>query len=192
MVGVIAAVLLLVSIIFSIVSGKSGDVNDALFSGTADAITFCLKTGGLICFFCGIMNVAKKAGIVRVISNLLRPVIRRIVPDSERSEETAEAVSMNVSSNILGLGNAATPFGIKATDLLLNGRDRLTRSAAAFLLLNTACVQLLPTTIAAIRQSNGAAAAFDILPATLCAQLLSCAVGLILVFLLFKKERKNV
>lgn len=192
MVGVIAAALLLISFIFSIVTGKSDGLNDALFSGTADAISFCLKTGGLICFFCGIMNIAKKAGIVSTVSKLLRPVMRRLIPDSEQNAQTAEAVSMNISSNILGLGNAATPFGIKATDLLLSGRDRLTRSAAAFLLLNTACIQLIPTTIAAIRQTNGAAAAFDILPATLCTQLVSCAVGLIFVFVLFKKERRNV
>ena len=188
MIGVIAAILLLMSIIFCIFSGNSAGVNDALFSGTADAIAFCLKTGGIICFFCGIMNIAKKAGIIQMISKILKPILIKIIPDCGQNSDTEDSVCMNVASNILGLGNAATPFGIKATDLLMGKKQYITRSTASFILLNTASVQILPTTIAAIRQSNGAISAFDILPATLIAQVTACTVGLLLIYLLYKKD----
>jgi spore maturation protein A len=97
---------------------------------------------------------------------------------------------MNISSNILGLGNAATPFGIKAANLLDKKNDiNASRSLAAFVVLNTSSIQLIPSTIIALREANGAAVPFDILPAVIIIQIAAAACGIFFTYLLFNKNK---
>ncbi len=189
MVGIIAAVLLLISIIFSIIN-HTENIYDIFFSGASDSISFCLKTGGIICLFCGIMNVAKKAGITETISKILYPVLKRLIPNIQQNPEAQDAVCMNIASNMLGLGTAATPFGIRATNHLMNGRTVPDLSVATFIILNTASIQLFPTTIAAILQANGSSEPFAILPAVLISQFTACITGILFIRLFYRNERR--
>ena len=132
----------------------------------------------------------RRSGMAAGLSHLLRPVLRRLLPQAGRDEETLAALSANVSANLLGLGNAATPAGIQAARRMAVGcggtaSDELCR----LVVLNTASVQLLPTTVAAVRAGCGAAAPFDILPAVWISSLLSVSVGLLTARLLERVVR---
>lgn len=181
------AILCLISIIFGILNGSAEALSSSVLDGAKNAVEFCFKISSTICFFCGLMKVAEKAGITAFIAKCLRPVIRIIMPLAAKDKKTEEAVSMNISSNLLGLGNAATPFGIEASRLLYNKRG-ISRSLAAFIIINTAPLQLIPSTVIALRQSNGAISPADIIPQVLLTQLASCIFGVLLVVVFFKKE----
>ena len=184
MIGVIAAIFIIAGAIYSFFTGGAEGVTSALLNGGTEAVTFLLKIGGTICFFCGVMNVAKKAGITERLAKILYPVLSKIIPSMKKSPEAGEAVCMNVSSNLLGLGNAATPFGIKAAKGLFKGIPD--RSLASFVVLNTASIQLWPSTVAAIRAAAGSSSPFDILLPVLISQAVACTTGLLLVRLMFK------
>ena len=155
-----------ISLIFGAAAGQSAAVGAAAAQGVQQAVTFCLTVGGMICLWSGVMEVMRRSGIAAGLSRLLQPVLRRLFPRASRDAQTLDALSMNVSANLLGLGNAATPAGV---------RDEL----CLLVVLNTASIQLLPVTIAAVREAAGAAVPFDILPAVWVTSLCSVTVGLL-------------
>ena len=153
-----------IALIFGAATGQSAAVGAAAAQGVQQAVTFCLTVGGIICLWSGVMEVMRRSGIAAGLSRLLQPVLRRLFPRASRDAQTLDALSMNVSANLLGLGNAATPAG-----------DEL----CLLVVLNTASIQLLPVTIAAVREAAGAAVPFDILPAVWVTSLCSVTVGLL-------------
>lgn len=171
----------LISLVFSIFAGTSAAVGSAALEGAAAAVDFTLSVGGMICLWCAVMELMRQCGIADALANALRPLLKKIFPKSAEREEIIRPLSANVSANLLGLGNAATPMGIKAAQ----GMARLGKSGIAsdelcrLVVLNTASLQLLPTTVAAIRASEGAAAPFDILPAVWISSALSVMAGLL-------------
>ena len=117
------------------------------------AVTFCLTVGGMICLWSGVMEVMRRSGIAAGLSRLLQPVLRRLFPRASRDAQTLDALSMNVSANLLGLGNAATPAGVRAAQAMareLRG-SKASDELCLLVVLNTASIQLLPVTIAAVR-----------------------------------------
>jgi spore maturation protein A len=138
------------------------------------------------------MEVLKRSGLLKSLTGLLRPVLGRLFPRASRDAETMGVLSANVAANLLGLGNAATPMGIKAA----SGMARLSRDGRAsdelclLVVVNTASIQLLPTTVAAVRAANGAAAPFDILPAVWITSAVSVAVGILAAKLLSALYRR--
>lgn len=185
MIGIISAVFIVAGTLYSFFTGGAEAVSSAVLSGGSDAVSFLLKTGGAICFFCGIMKIAEKAGLTSKIAKILRPLLSKIIPSMRSSPGAEEAVCMNVSSNLLGLGNAATPFGIKASKSLFKGIPD--RSLASFVVLNTSSVQLIPSTVASIRAAAGSNSPFDILLPVLISQSVACAAGLIFVRIMFRE-----
>ena len=190
MLGIIMVLLCLAAVLFGAFTGNIASVSDGVLEGAKNAVEFCFKLCGSICFFCGLVKVAEKAGITAFISRLLKPFIRFAMPDALKDEKTNQAVCMNISSNMLGLGNAATPFGVKGSRLLYE-KSGMGRSLAAFILINTASVQLIPSTVIAIRQAHAAAVPADIIPPILITQVISCTFGIFLTMLFFKKEAKR-
>lgn len=172
---------LVISVIYSLVSGQTSELSAASLEGAGAAVEFVLGMAGLLCLWSGVMEVMRRAGIMDALSRALAPVLKRLFPRASRDGETLNALSANVSANLLGLGNAATPMGIKAA----RGMAKQVRGGVAsrelclLVVINTASVQLLPTTVAAIRAANGAAAPFDILPAVWISSAASVAVGII-------------
>ena len=166
----------ILSSLFSLFSGTSMETGSSLFSGAERAFEFCLSAGGGICLWSAVMEVMERCGIAAALSNALRPLLGRLFPRAAGDGATMAALSQNVSANLLGLGNAATPAGVRAAKGLagLGAEDEL----CLLVVLNTASIQLIPSTIAAVRASQGAVSAFDITPAVWISSLISVCVGL--------------
>ena len=172
--------LLLLSLVSGSITGQLSAVSAAAMAGAQAAVELCLSMAGAICLWSGVMTLMDRCGLSQKLARLLRPVLRRLLPNASRDSETLAAVSANVSANLLGLGNAATPLGIRAATRMARGcggtaSDELCR----LVVLNTASIQLLPTTVAAVRSAHGCAAPFDILPAVWLSSALSVAAGLL-------------
>ena len=172
--------LLMLSLVFGCITGQISAVSSAAMTGAQAAVELCLSMAGAICLWSGVMTLMDRCGLSQKLARLLRPVLRRLLPNASRDSETLAAVSANVSANLLGLGNAATPLGIRAAMRMAEGcggvaSDELCR----LVVLNTASIQLLPTTVAAVRSAHGCASPFDILPAVWLSSALSVAAGLL-------------
>lgn len=187
MIGWICFLLIVSGTICGIITGNMSAVSEAILSTPADTVSLILKIGGSICFFSGLMRVAEASGLVDRFSSFLSRPVRFLIPKTGEDPQLRSAVTMNLASNFFGLGNAATPYGIKAAGMMSHGK--VSRSLAAFLLLNTCSVQLIPTTICALRQANGAENAMDILPVVWAVQILSCTFGILLTRIAFKETK---
>ena len=129
----------------------------------------------------GVLEIMRRSGLMDSLSKLLKPLLRRLFPKASREPETLSALSANVSANLLGLGNAATPMGIRAArGMAKHAKNGVASSELCLLVvINTASIQLLPTTVAAVRAANGSAAPFDILPAVWISSIASVTVGVL-------------
>ena len=171
-------------VVFSLICGASSgqmpEVAAAALEGAASAAELCISMAGAMCLWMGLMELLERCSLAGKLSRLLRPVLRRLLPHASRDEETLCALSANMSANLLGLGNAATPAGIRAARRMAascggTASNELCRLVA----LNTASIQLLPTTVASVRAACGSSAPFDILPAVWVSSLLSVSAGLL-------------
>ena len=179
------------SLLFGLVSGTAGALGSAALEGATAAIQLGISMAGILCLWTGVMEILNQCGLSARLAALFRPLLRRMMPRSCADEETLSAVAANLSANLLGLGNAATPLGIRAARRMARGCDGVAcDELCAFVVLNTASLQLLPTTVAGVRASFGAENPFDILPAVWCASLLSVAAGLLSARLLAKVWRR--
>lgn len=171
----------LVSVVVGSIHGELSAVCTAMTEGASDAVSLSIALAGPICLWCALQEIMETTGISSRIAGLLSPVLRLIYPRSTRDPECARAISQNLSANLLGLGNAATPMGIRAVTRMrtLSGTDRATDEMCRLIVMNTASVQLIPTTVAAARGSLGAARPYCILPAVWLSSLCSVSAGLL-------------
>jgi len=159
------------AVFFAIWFGRLPEVCTALVSGAGDGVQFILKIGGLLCFWSGIMEVMQESGLSALLAKGMTPFFRFLFPIGAGDKETMEAISTNITANILGLGNAATPPGMVAAERLARqsagtGKEPIaSHELCLFVLINAASVQLIPTTVCSIRAALGARDPFDILPA---------------------------
>ena len=169
------------SLVFGALNGKLTALTPAALNGARDAVTLCLSLCGMICLWSGVMELMKRSGLSEKLSRLLRPILIWLYPTAAKDTETMDALSSNVSANLLGLGNAATPAGIKAAVGFkrLSGKDTASDELCLLVVMNSASITLLPTTVASLRASFGAAAPFDILPAVWLASLVSVSCGIL-------------
>ena len=174
--GIFWTLMVTVSLVYGAVSGRLSAVTAAALDGAAAAVELVLVMAGALCLWSGVLELMRRSGMAAGLSRLLRPVLRRLLPQAGRDEETLAALSANVSANLLGLGNAATPLGIRAAvGCGGTASDELCR----LVVLNTASVQLLPSTVAALRGGLGSAAPLDILPAVWLSSAVSVTAGLL-------------
>ena len=167
------------AVIYGLLNGTIGAVGSAAMEGAAAAVDLCLSMAGIMCLWSGVMSIMKASGLMDGLSRLFRPVLNRLLPNACRDPETLAALSGNVSANLLGLGNAATPLGIRAARRMARGcSGQASNELCTLVVLNTASIQLLPTTVAGVRAALGAENAFDIVPAVWLASVLSVAAGL--------------
>ena len=172
--------LFFLSLLFGCATGQLSAVSAAALTGAQSAVELCLSMAGAICLWSGVMTLMDRCGLSEKLAALLRPLLRRILPNASRDSETLAALSANVSANLLGLGNAATPLGIRAATRMAQGCNGVASDELCRLVvLNTASIQLLPTTVAAVRSAHGCAAPFDILPAVWLSSVLSVSAGLL-------------
>ena len=167
------------SVLCGTVNGRMAEVSAAALEGAGAAVELCLGMLGSVCLWMGVMELMERCGLAGGLARLLRPVLRRLLPKASADTETLAAVSANVSANLLGLGNAATPLGIRAARRMARSGGVADDELCRLVVLNTASIQLLPTTVAGIRAACGSAAPLDILPAVWLSSALSVTVGLL-------------
>lgn len=181
-------ILVFFSVIYGIISGNIDAVGKAALDGAGAAVTLCLGICGVTCLWTGVMEIMRRCGLSNGLKTLFLPFLSLIFPATKKNKDAMEALSANVSANLLGLGNAATPLGIRAaSEMAKLSRDGVaTDDLCMLVIINTASIQLVPATVAAVRAAAGAAKPFDILPAVWIASVSSVIVG-ILMAKLFKR-----
>ena len=185
--------MVVLSLVFGLLSGNLDAVADAALNGAESAVDLSLSMAGILCLWSGVMEVMKVCGLSDGLARMFRPLLRRLLPDACRDSETLAAVSANMSANLLGLGNAATPLGIRAARRMARGCGGVASNELCLLVvLNTASIQLLPTTVASLRAAAGCQTPFDILPAVWLASILSVTAGLLAARLFSLRERKRL
>ena len=154
-----------VSFLFAAITGTLPALSEGILSSAGDAVQLLITISGMLCMWSGFMRIAKDCGLIEQLSRFFAPILRRLYPDVDPDSDAFRYISMNISANLLGLGNAATPLGISAMRELKkhSPSDTATDSMVTFVLMNTASIQLIPTTVAALRKSYGAQSPFDIL-----------------------------
>ena len=167
------------SIICGAATGRMSSVASGALDGAAAAVEVCISMGGAICLWMGLMELMERCGLATKLATLLRPVLRRLFPHAAQEEDTLSALSANMSANLLGLGNAATPMGIRAARRMAAGSHTAGNELCRLVVLNTASIQLLPTTVASVRAACGSAVPFDILGAVWVTSALSVTAGLL-------------
>lgn len=186
MLGILIVILTILSIVFGIKNGTLGEVSEASINSCTKAVELTVYLAGSMALWGGIMRVAEKSGITAFIERLIMPAAKRIFRGLDGNPKAAKAVCMNITANLLGLGNASTPLGIEAAKALSSPSDRNSkRNIAMLVVLNTTSIQLIPATVGAMRMSHGAASPFDITLPVLIVSILSAAAGCITVYALY-------
>jgi spore maturation protein A len=195
MVNYIWVFMTIVGIIFALVNGTMEEVNKAIFDGAKEAVTLCIGLISVLVFWLGMMRIAEESGLLERLSKLFRPLVKRIFPEVPVSHPAMGYILSNMISNMFGLGNAATPLGIKAMEELkkLNGgKNSASRSMVTFLAINTASITIIPTTVIAIRMNYHSASPTEIVVPTIIATIIS-AIGAILIdrYFYYRRSRKG-
>ena len=179
------------SFISAIVTKNTGELSSATISSGTDAIGLVIKLAGIICLWNGLIRLAEKSGLTKSLCRLLSPVLKIIFPEL-KDKKSKELISMNMTANLLGLDNAATPLGLEAMKSLQERneeKDRANNTMIKFVVLNTACLHIVPTTVALLRQQYGSSAPTEILLPALITSVCSLTLGLVMTVILKKVFR---
>lgn len=189
--GAIWLGMILLSVGAAFLSGSTGALTSAALEGAGAAVSLCISLAGALCLWSGLSKVMERAGLTEKLGRVMRPLFCRLFPQAGRDETALGFLTANVSANLLGLGSAATPMGVAAVKRMqkLSGGTEATDEMCRLIVMNTASIQLLPTTVAAVRAANGAASPFDILPAVWLTSICSVSVGLLAAFVLGRARR---
>ncbi len=155
-----------VSLLYSFVNGTYAETIQAAIGSCSDTLNLLMVMLGILCFFNGLMKIAEQCGITNIIAKLLSPVLSRLFGDVPPNSEALGAMTMNITANLLGLGNAATPLGITAMEKLQAYQQvpgRATHAMCLFVVMNTASIQLIPSTILSLRMNYGSQNPYGIL-----------------------------
>lgn len=190
MIGIIAAALCAVSIFSAVSLSHTQQLSKAAVDSCSDAVQLAIYLAGTMALWGGLMRVAEKAGITRVFERLLSPVTKRLFKGC--SEKTLKNICMNITANMLGIANAATPLGIAAVKDMAQSRSKYAlRNIAMLTVLNTASIQFIPTTVGSLRAKYGAANPFDVTLPIIAVSLISAVCGCIAVYAFSLKGRNN-
>lgn len=160
----VSGILIVVSFIFSILTGNTAELSRAAVEGCGSAVTLTLSLVGMMCLWCGIMRVAKESGLLGAISNFMSPLLKIVFPGAAKNNKGISEISAAITANVLGIGNAATPLAVSAMKSLSDGSDTANDDMVTFTVLGTAFPSIIPTTVIALRQSCGSRSPTDILP----------------------------
>lgn len=181
MLNYIWAVLILISVLCAFFTGRVPQLSAAVMNGASNAVDLTITMMGMMCAWTGLMKIADAGGITRILSNLLHPLTKHLFPDCEKGGPALKAICMNITANLLGLGNAATPLGIAAMKELKkrNPTQTADNSMAMFVVINTASLQIIPTYMGTLRAKYGSPNPFDIVPAVWFTSVCALAAGII-------------
>ena len=193
MLSYIFVFMVVVSIICAVFTGKTDELSQSMIDGSSEAVELLIMMSGMLCLWSGVMEVAKECRLTEKLSKVFSPVLRLIFPEVNKNSKAFELISMNVSANLLGLGNAATPLGLQAMKEL-KGESKsevATDAMINFVVMNTASIQLLPTTIAAMRGALGSKAPFDIIFCVWISSVVALLLGLFVSKILCRVRRNK-
>lgn len=158
MINYIWFILIFFGILVAIFTGNGAEISTTIVGSADSTVKFIIGLVGIMCFWCGVMKIAKKSGLTQKLARLMKPLLKFLFKDAGKDEKALGAIVMNLTANMMGLSNAATPFGIKAMeemDRLNPEKGRASNDMALFLVMNAACIQLVPSTIISIRAAAG-------------------------------------
>ncbi|MBW3493091.1 nucleoside recognition domain-containing protein [Bacillus sp. FDAARGOS_1420] len=193
MVNLVWAAMAVIGIVYAMINGTMEEVTKAVFEGSKDAVTICIGLISVLVFWLGLMKIAEEAGLLKKLVSLFMPIVKRLFPEIPKDHPSMGFILSNMMANFFGLGNAATPLGIKAMEQLkeLNGgKDSSSRSMVTFLALNTSAITLIPTTVISIRMTYESANPTEIVGVTFIAQVLSM-IGAIWIDRYFYRRRSR-
>ena len=190
MLNIIWPVFIIISVIYALISGNIECTSNGIFDSANSAVQLTLTFLGTICLWNGIMEIAKRTSLINILSKALKPFITFLFPELKNNKQAQDEISMNIVANLLGLGNAATPLGLKAMKTLQKDnskKDTLTNSMAMFIVINTASLQLIPTNVIAIRSSLGSSSPSGIIIQVWISTIIAAIVGITSAKFLMKK-----
>lgn len=193
MLNIIWPIFIIISYIYAIFSGNVEKINNSVFDSAKNAVELTITFFGTVCLWNGIMQIAKETTLMEKITKILQPIMKFLFPEVKKDSTANQEMSMNIVANILGLGNAATPLGLKAMKTLQkdnNKKDTLSDTMMMFIILNTASLQIIPTTVIAIRSSLGAKEPTEIIVPVWVATVSAAIAGVIAAKILIKKVKK--
>ena len=158
MINYIWFILIFLGILVAIFTGNGAEISTTIVESADSTVKFIIGLVGIMCFWCGVMKIAEKSGLTQKLARLMKPLLKFLFKDAGKDEKALGAIVMNLKANMMGLSNAATPFGIKAMeemDRLNPNKGRASNDMALFLVMNAACIQLVPSTIISIRAAAG-------------------------------------
>ena len=194
MLNIVWPIFIILSFSFAIFTGNLENLNNSIFDSTNSAISLSIDLLGNMCLWSGIMKIASKTSLIENLTKLLAPILNLLFPDLKRNKKIKKEISMNVTANILGLGNAATPLGLKAMKSMQeenSNKDTLSDSMFMFIVLNTASIQLIPTTVIAIRNSLGSQNPTSIVFPTWISTIISALVGIFVAKVVIRLTRRK-
>lgn len=192
MLNILWPIFIILSVIYAVLFGKMEELNTGIFSSLSEAVELTITFLGTICLWSGIMEIAKQTSLINKLNKILRPFINFLFPDLKNNEEAKQEISMNMIANILGLGNAATPLGIKAMKTMQREnkrKDTLTNSMIMFIVINTASIQLIPTNVIAIRTSLNSQSPTSIILPVWIATIVAGIIGIFFTKILIKRVK---
>lgn len=192
MLNILWPIFIILSFVYALISGKVNEVNTGIFESLSDAVELSITFLGTISLWNGIMEIAKQTSLINKMTKLLKPLINFLFPDLKNNEIAKQEISMNMIANILGLGNAATPLGIKAMKTMQKDnkkKDTLSNPMMMFIVINTASIQLIPTNVIAIRTSLNSQNPTSIIIPVWIATIIAAIVGIAFTKLLIKKVK---
>ncbi len=188
-------IIIIISFLFAIITGNIQVLNNSIFSSVSDVVKLSLTLVGNMCLWCGLMKIVKETKIMNYLIKILKPVLNWLYPEANENKSAMEAISINTVSNILGLGNAATPAGLKAMEELQKenkNKDELSNSMITLIVLNTTSIQLIPTTAIAIRSALGASNPSNIIIPIWISTLAGTLAGICMTKIIIKKDSKKL
>ena len=160
--------LIIISVVCALITGRIDELSKSVFSGAEDSVGLLISMLGMMCLWTGLMNIAEKSGLTSALAKLFSPILKKIFPMYDSKSREMKAICMNITANLLGLGNAATPMGIMAMKEMQKNNPNpksATNAMVMFVVINTASLQIMPTMMTILRQKHGSASPLDILPA---------------------------
>ncbi len=166
MLGKIAGIIVVISSFFAIASGNVDKLAESIISGAGDAVSLTLALVGMMCLWCGILQVLKEAGVIKMLTKIIRPMIKIFFPSANKYGEAAEDIAANIAANMLGVGNAATPLALSAMEKLQRinpNPDTASADMITLAVLNTASFSIVPSTVITLMKSGGSSNPFAII-----------------------------
>lgn len=181
--------IIVIGVLVGLFTGQGPTISNGIMSSAEGTTKFIISLVGMMCFWCGVMKIAEKSGLTAKLAKLLKPILKLLFKDAGKSDEALGAIVMNLTANMFGLANAATPFGLKAMeelDKINDKKGRASNDMVLFLVMNAACIQFVPSTVIAIRAAAGSTTPASIIPAAIISTAVAAISGIIICKILQK------